>query len=54
MYELKITAQKYITLLLIKGIQIVNQHKDEHLSFILHDVADKYARRPTGEWNPND
>lgn len=31
-------------------IQKAERHKDRHLSWELHRIADRYDPRPTGEW----
>lgn len=36
----------YFTDLLISGIRLLNQHKDERLHFKLLALAERYARRP--------
>ena len=32
-------------------IHILNRYKDRNLSVRLHDLADNYDTRPTGQWS---
>lgn len=54
LWHLRTTAQDDLRVLLtralLRGVEKLNPNKDEGLSVFLHDMADEYARRPTGEW----
>lgn len=45
-YELIHETRVYLTNILISGIKLLNQHKDETLHYKLLLLADFYARRP--------
>lgn len=50
MYELKEWLRESLTDMCIGIILSLNKHRDERLSYALHHIADRYARKPTLEW----
>ena len=40
----------FLTAWLLKLLRVLNPYKDNGLSQQLHDIADEYDTRPTGEW----
>jgi hypothetical protein len=51
MYDAIEYFKEKITMLLLWFVQKINLHKDERLSFRLHQIADLYSRRPLGYWD---
>jgi len=49
-WEIKEYCITKTTDLLIWLLQKINRYKNEPLSYRLHRIADRYARRPTGDW----
>ncbi len=41
---------RWCTDALLYLVGVLNPNKDEGLSYKLHNIADTYAKRPTGDW----
>lgn len=50
-YEIREAIRWACVRLAVRFLRLTNRCKDEALSMYLHDVADEYARRPTGQWS---
>lgn len=49
---LRFRLQPPVTDVILKLLLQVNQSKDRSLSWRLHNIADEYDPRPTGQWRP--
>jgi hypothetical protein len=49
-YNSKEYARDKLTNSAIHIVTLLNRYKDRSLAFRLHDLADQYDPRPTGQW----